>query len=219
MKLEKRSSLLWIVVGALLAAAAAGIVAVSGDKQPAWESVNREVEELLAQEAHSGEQGAAKGEANKSGGGAASPEQKQSAQRQAQGNSVQPNEAPAPEGTSKPRANSAPPASPPTSPPAAPPAEASPGENQTNEPQNGSKQEAAAPASSAPREGLVAINQATAAELDRLPGIGAAKAKAIVDYRDQHGLFRKKEDLLKVKGIGPKLLQQIQNHIFIETNP
>ena len=50
----------------------------------------------------------------------------------------------------------------------------------------------------------VDVNTADAETLaDRLIGIGAAKAKAIVAYRNQHGPFAGPEDLLAVKGIGP----------------
>ena len=45
------------------------------------------------------------------------------------------------------------------------------------------------------------INTADAGELDRLPGIGPAKAAAILEYRKTHGFFRVPEDLMKVPGI------------------
>ncbi|OBZ08210.1 ComEA family DNA-binding protein [Bacillus sp. FJAT-26390] len=57
------------------------------------------------------------------------------------------------------------------------------------------------------------INRATAAELDDLKGIGPAKAKAIVQDRDQNGKFNSVDDLLRVKGIGEKLLQGIKESI------
>jgi len=52
----------------------------------------------------------------------------------------------------------------------------------------------------------VYVNQASEEELQALPGIGPVLAKKIVDYRDKNGYFRTVQDLVKVKGIGPKLL-------------
>lgn len=55
--------------------------------------------------------------------------------------------------------------------------------------------------------GPVNINTADAESLSReLTGIGMAKAEAIVKYREQHGAFDVPEELLKVKGIGPRVL-------------
>ena len=59
---------------------------------------------------------------------------------------------------------------------------------------------AAKPASTAP----VNINTASAAELEGLPGIGAAMAARIVEYRQKNGPFKKIEDLMNVRGIGEK---------------
>lgn len=61
------------------------------------------------------------------------------------------------------------------------------------------------------------INAATAEQFDVLPGIGPAKSKAIVDYRAAHGSFQKLEDLLHVKGIGPKTLEHIRKYIHIQS--
>jgi len=63
--------------------------------------------------------------------------------------------------------------------------------------------------------GLININTAGLAELDTLPGIGPAYAQAIIDYRNQNGLFVSVEDLDKVKGIGPKTLDKLRPLITI----
>lgn len=52
----------------------------------------------------------------------------------------------------------------------------------------------------------VDINHADWEELQALPGIGPVLAKKIVDYRDKNGYFRTVQDLIEVKGIGPRLL-------------
>ncbi|CAG0943183.1 hypothetical protein GPROT2_02047 [Gammaproteobacteria bacterium] len=57
--------------------------------------------------------------------------------------------------------------------------------------------------------GPVDLNSADAATLAReLDGIGLARARAIVEYREKNGKFRSADELLKVKGIGPQVLQQ-----------
>ncbi len=58
--------------------------------------------------------------------------------------------------------------------------------------------------------GLLDLNRASAAELDNLPGIGPSKANAIVAHRERHGPFRTVDQLLEVKGIGPKLLERLR---------
>lgn len=57
--------------------------------------------------------------------------------------------------------------------------------------------------------GLVNINTAGAAELERLPGIGPALAAAIVDERERGGPYAAPEDLLRVSGIGDKKLAKL----------
>ena len=53
---------------------------------------------------------------------------------------------------------------------------------------------------------LINLNAATEAELLRLPGIGPAKARAIVAYRQSRGPFASVEEILRVPGIGPSTL-------------
>ena len=57
--------------------------------------------------------------------------------------------------------------------------------------------------------GPVNVNTADASTLAKeLEGIGPAKAEAIVEYRQKNGPFRAPEDLLKVQGIGERVLEQ-----------
>lgn len=62
----------------------------------------------------------------------------------------------------------------------------------------------------------VNINTATVEELSQLKGIGEAKAKAIVEYREANGSFAKVEDLVLVKGIGQEILRTLQADLVIE---
>ncbi|MCB2184419.1 MAG: helix-hairpin-helix domain-containing protein [Desulfobulbaceae bacterium] len=57
------------------------------------------------------------------------------------------------------------------------------------------------------------INIADQQTLESLPGIGPAKAKAIIEYRNDHGSFQSLEQLTNVKGIGDKLLEKIKAEI------
>jgi competence protein ComEA len=62
-------------------------------------------------------------------------------------------------------------------------------------------------------EGRVDLNRATAAELETLPGIGPAKATAIVEHRETHGPFAEPGDIRAVAGIGEKTFQQLADRI------
>lgn len=62
---------------------------------------------------------------------------------------------------------------------------------------------------------LVDVNKDTIEELMTLPGIGEGKAKAIVDYRTNHGKFYAKDDLLYVPGIGPATLANIRDRVTV----
>lgn len=62
-------------------------------------------------------------------------------------------------------------------------------------------------------EARVDLNAAGPEELDRLPGIGPVLAGRIVEYRTRHGRFTRIEDLLAVRGIGPRLLERLRSRV------
>lgn len=62
----------------------------------------------------------------------------------------------------------------------------------------------------------ISLNHADVWLIAALPGIGQGKAQAIVNYRNQHGPFRRIEDLLNVEGIGKTTLERIRDLITIE---
>lgn len=61
----------------------------------------------------------------------------------------------------------------------------------------------------------VNINTARVEELDQLPGIGPAIAQRIIDYRNEHGEFKKVEDIQEVKGIGDAKFSEIKDSITV----
>lgn len=61
--------------------------------------------------------------------------------------------------------------------------------------------------------GRLPVNSATAGELERLDGIGPARARAIVAHRERHGPFHCTEDLLEVRGIGPVTVERLEPQI------
>jgi competence ComEA-like helix-hairpin-helix protein len=63
--------------------------------------------------------------------------------------------------------------------------------------------------------GAIDLNQATAEDLARLPGIGLARAASIVRWRDKHGPFKQVDDLAAVPGIGPATLRRLVGQVEV----
>ena len=53
------------------------------------------------------------------------------------------------------------------------------------------------------------LNIATAEELTRLPGVGNVIAKRIIDYRERHGRFRRREEIIIVEGFSERKFRAI----------
>lgn len=62
-------------------------------------------------------------------------------------------------------------------------------------------------------EDIININTASISELDTLPGIGAAKAESIINYREENGKFKTIEEIKNVSGIGEGVFEKIKNKI------
>lgn len=54
----------------------------------------------------------------------------------------------------------------------------------------------------------ISLNKANLQQLQKLNGVGEKKAQAIVEYRQKNGGFKTVDELMNVKGIGPKLLEK-----------
>jgi len=84
---------------------------------------------------------------------------------------------------------------------------------------------AASPAAAAPPDparsggsasiGVVNINTASVDELQALPGIGEARARAIVERREKSGPFDSVEQLGEIRGIGASLVERLRPHVTL----
>lgn len=62
------------------------------------------------------------------------------------------------------------------------------------------------------------LNRASAAELQRLPGIGPKRAQLILEERQKRP-FASIEDLRRISGIGPKIMEQLRPFVTVESSP
>ena len=62
---------------------------------------------------------------------------------------------------------------------------------------------------------LISLNQASASQLEELPGVGPALAGRMIDWRTANGEFKAKEDLLNVAGIGDKLFASVKDLVTL----
>ncbi len=79
-------------------------------------------------------------------------------------------------------------------------------ENETSSPALDSDQPAA----------VLELNSAAAYELELLPGIGPAKAQAIVKDREENGRFESVDELDRVSGIGPATIEKLRDKVRVE---
>ena len=74
----------------------------------------------------------------------------------------------------------------------------------------------AAPTYANEQQPALNINNASIEQLEKMKGIGARKAQAIVEYRLQHGSFSQVDDITKVKGIGSTFLEKNRAWLSVE---
>jgi competence protein ComEA len=74
----------------------------------------------------------------------------------------------------------------------------------------------AQPVPAATAIGVVNINTADAAQLAMLPRVGAKAAQRILDYRKEHGNFKKTSDLMQVKGFGEKSFERLAAWVTVD---
>jgi comEA protein len=63
------------------------------------------------------------------------------------------------------------------------------------------------------------LNSASAAELQQVPGIGPSTADKILEMRKSYGAFKSVDDLLAIKGIGPKRLEKMRKYLTVGKLP
>jgi comEA protein len=73
------------------------------------------------------------------------------------------------------------------------------------------------PAAAAPAP--LNLNSATSADLEKLPGVGAAMAARILEYRQKAGGFKKIEELMNVQGIGERNFLRLKPLVTVTPPP
>lgn len=68
---------------------------------------------------------------------------------------------------------------------------------------------------SLPVSAAVNINTATQSELEAVKGLGPAKAKAIISYREANGKFKSLDELDKVKGFGKSSVDKLKDELSV----
>ncbi len=71
------------------------------------------------------------------------------------------------------------------------------------------------PAKKKPPARPVNLNTATSQELQQVPGIGPATADKILQMRKSYGAFKSVDDLLAIRGIGPKRLEKMRKYLTV----
>ena len=76
-------------------------------------------------------------------------------------------------------------------------------------------QSGSATAQTSAQAALISLNRASQLELEALPGVGPTLAGRMIDWRTANGGFKKKEDLLKVSGIGNKMFDGMKDLVTL----
>jgi len=71
------------------------------------------------------------------------------------------------------------------------------------------------PAKKKPPARPVNLNTATSQELQQVPGIGPATAEKILKMRKSYGAFKSVDDLLAIRGIGPKRFEKMRKYLTV----
>ncbi len=80
---------------------------------------------------------------------------------------------------------------------------------------NSAEPSAVQPSEASSRKQCVNLNTATAEELERLPGIGEAMARKVIEYREQNGPFRRPEEIIIIDGFSERKYRAIADVVCV----